>query len=94
MREVMPRQSAIADQILDAVRLTPGCPLDELVVSFPSATWKQVFLEVARLSRIGRVQVTVGAENCTVRLQEKGSPNPDPSTNLSSDEMFPPSHPQ
>lgn len=92
MREVIPRQSAIADQILDAVRHTPGCPLDELAVSLPSATWTQVFLEVARLSRIGRVQVTVGAENCTVRLQEKGNPSLGPSTNVSSDEMFSPSH--
>ena len=58
-----------AEEILKAIGHSPGCHLDDLAIRLPSVTWKQVFAEVARLSRNGQVHVTVGAEDCTVRLQ-------------------------
>ena len=66
------QQSAIAKEILLAVRSNQDCQLDKLAVSLPFVTWAQVFMEVGRLSRNGQVHVTVGAGNCTVRLREKG----------------------
>jgi hypothetical protein len=62
----------VTDQILDALRNTPNCPIDELAVTLPNLTWMEVFLEVGRLSRMGQVQVTLVAENCTVRLNTGG----------------------
>ena len=71
MRKVtMLQRRAIADEILEAVRLNRDCRLDELAVSLPFVSWAQVFLEVGRLSRNGQVHVTVGAGNCTVRVRE------------------------
>ena len=72
MKKVTMLQSRpIADAILEAVRDNQGCQLDELAVSLPYVSWEQVFLEVGRLSRNGQVHVTLGAENCTVRLRPR-----------------------
>jgi hypothetical protein len=48
-----------ADLIVDRIACHPGCSLDELATFCPELTWNQVFLEVDRLSRTGRVLVTL-----------------------------------
>lgn len=48
-----------ADLIVDRIACHPGCSLDELAIFCPELTWNQVFLEVDRLSRTGRVLVTL-----------------------------------
>jgi len=69
----MPQQETITDRILKVVRCAPGCQLDELEHSLPGLTWNQIFLEVDRLSRMGRVRVmAIGDGTYTVRLPLKG----------------------
>jgi hypothetical protein len=67
---VMSQHETIADQILEEVRRHPGCQLDELALSLSSLPWRQVFVEVACLNRTGEVQVTFGARNCSVSLEQ------------------------
>ncbi len=43
--------------ILEAVRRTSECDLEELVRVCPSYTWNQVFWEVDRLSRTGELRL-------------------------------------
>ena len=43
--------------ILEAIRRTYECDLEELVRVCSSYTWNQVFLEVDRLSRTGELQL-------------------------------------
>ena len=54
----MTRSETVADQIVDAVRRVPDCTLDEVVHSLPDLGWAEVFLEVDRLSRSGRLRLT------------------------------------
>jgi len=69
----MSQLGTIADRILEVVRRAPGCQLDELERSLPGLTWNQVFLEVDRMSRTGRVRVmSMGDGIYTVRLPNKG----------------------
>ncbi len=57
----MSSHTPVIDRILGAVRHTHGCDLDTLANSLSDLSWGQVFLEVDRLSRKGRVLVTRGA---------------------------------
>ena len=59
-------------RVLDAVRRTPGCRLDELVVSLPGLTWHQVVLELDRLTRTRRVHLmALGDGNYAVRMPSR-----------------------
>jgi hypothetical protein len=69
MRTIVMSRGSVTDQVLEALRRTPDCQIDELAVTLPNLTWMEVFLEVGRLSRMGQVHVALVAENCTVRLQ-------------------------
>ena len=66
----MTRSESVADQIVEAVRRVPDCTLDEIVRSLPDLGWAEVFLEVDRLSRSGRLQLAKrGLGSYTVRLR-------------------------
>ena len=54
----MNRQMMVADRILETVSQLPGCLLEEVVMACPDLSWNQVFLEVDRLSREGRLCLT------------------------------------
>lgn len=45
------------DQIMDVIVRSPGIALDEIVSQCPNLTWNQVFSELDRLSRCGRVRL-------------------------------------
>ncbi len=69
----MSEQGTVADRILKAVRRSPGCLLDDLECSCPDLTWNQVFLEVDRLSRTGRLRVQSKGEGIYIlTLPTKG----------------------
>jgi hypothetical protein len=59
----------LADRILEEVRRSPDCELDDLVLRLPEVTWEDVLLEVHRLSTMGQLQVSPwGAGIYTVRV--------------------------
>ena len=48
-------QTATTQAVMDIVRRSPGCDLEDIAHRCPELTWNQVFLEVDRLSREGDV---------------------------------------
>ncbi|MER3424793.1 MAG: hypothetical protein C4293_17810 [Nitrospiraceae bacterium] len=67
----MSQQEAVADRILEAVRRTPGCHIDDLEQSLPDLSLIQIFVEVDRLSWTGQLQVTCkGAGSYTLTLPQ------------------------
>ena len=54
----MQEEGAIADQILEVVRAHPDCTLDEVTEWMQEAKWAEVFVEVDRLSRLGRLRLS------------------------------------
>jgi hypothetical protein len=63
----MTLESTLSDRILEAVSDAPGCRIEEVVRQFPDLTWKQVFHEVARLSRNGQLRLMLNRRGLTVR---------------------------
>lgn len=49
------RQMATAQAVMDIVRRSPGCDLEDIIHECPELTWNQVFFEIDRLSREGDV---------------------------------------
>ena len=47
----------IGDRILEVVRTNPHCSLDDVVQQLPDILWSDVFLEVDRLNRLGRLRL-------------------------------------
>lgn len=43
--------------ILEYVKQTPGCTLDDVILGCPGLTWNEVFAEIDRLSRTGRIRL-------------------------------------
>lgn len=50
-------RAEITARILDAVKRTQVCEIEELVQACSTYTWNQVFLEVDRLSRCGELRL-------------------------------------
>ncbi|BFU94897.1 MAG: protein of unknown function [Nitrospira sp.] len=50
-------KSDITDRILETVKRTQVCEMEDLVRACSSYTWNQVFLEVDRLSRTGELRL-------------------------------------
>jgi hypothetical protein len=50
--------SQASEQIMQVVLRSPGCLLEEVVLECPELTWNQVFYELDRMSRSGRVRLT------------------------------------
>lgn len=59
----MMTQTATTQAVMDIVRRSPGCDLEEIVHQCPDLTWNQIFLEIDRLSRDG---------NVILNLQQRG----------------------
>jgi len=53
----MPMESDITALILQTVRRTQPCDMEDLLKTCSSFTWNQVFLEVDRLSRTGSLRL-------------------------------------
>jgi hypothetical protein len=65
----------VSDRILEVMRYTPECRLDDLVRTCQDFSWQAVLIEVNRLSQAGRLQVTlISARSFAVRLVERESP--------------------
>lgn len=47
----------VEDQLIDLLRRTPVCDLEDLVCQCPNLTWNQVFLAVDQLSRSGEIRL-------------------------------------
>ena len=76
----MVSQEPVTNRILGEIERAHGCDLDTLTKRLPDLSWSQVFSEVDRLSRRGKVLVTFGIEHrYMLRLPEhkKGSTTPD-----------------
>jgi len=58
----MASQKPVTTRILGEVKRMDGCDLDTLTKSLPDLSWNQVFDEVDRLSRRGKVLVTFGVK--------------------------------
>jgi hypothetical protein len=52
------QQVTTDDQILEVVRVHPGCTMDEVMHLIPELDWSDVFLAVDHLSRSGRLRLT------------------------------------
>jgi hypothetical protein len=61
-------ERSAANQILEVVRTHPGCGLDELTQYLPQMNWSQVFIEVDRLSRSGRLRLTKSGSGFLTKL--------------------------
>ncbi|HTL60037.1 MAG TPA: hypothetical protein VL261_00205 [Nitrospira sp.] len=47
----------ISDRVMEVVRTNPHCSLDEVVERLPDLHWSDVFMEVDRLNRLGRLRL-------------------------------------
>lgn len=54
----MSQQLAVADRIIQTVRVIPDCSLEELTHTLSDLSWSEVFLEVDRMSRSGQLILT------------------------------------
>jgi len=50
-------QATIGDRILEVVKANPGCTFEEIIVQFTDLHWWDVYLEVDRLRRLGRLRM-------------------------------------
>lgn len=65
---MMLRQDTAADQILEFVRIYPGCGLDEVATGLHQWNWSEVFIEVDRLSRSGRLRLMKSGSGFLTKL--------------------------
>ncbi len=56
----MALQKPITDRILDMLQGPLECEFEAIVARYPEFTWNELFQEVSRLNRTGRVKVTRG----------------------------------
>jgi hypothetical protein len=50
-------QGTVTDQILEFVKAHPNCTLDEVTLRLQEWNWSEVFIEVDRLNRLGRLRL-------------------------------------
>ena len=62
-------QDMIADQILDVVKASPECTLEDLTLHLRDLHWSDVFFEVERLRKCGRLQLTQSSLGWTTTLR-------------------------
>ncbi len=55
----MPTEICSRDRILQAVLHRPGRVMEDLLLDCPGLTWNQIFFEIDRLSREGRVRLAM-----------------------------------
>ena len=59
----MAHVTEVEQQILEVIVRSPGCELDEIVLTCKGLSWNQVFLAIDRLSREGAVRLTRTGHN-------------------------------
>lgn len=55
----MARKMEVAERIPGGVAKGPPCRIEDLVFACPDLTWNQIFLEVDRLSRAGKLVLSL-----------------------------------
>lgn len=65
----MLRQELVAERILEVVRAHHDCALSELILSLPELSWFEIFDEVNRLNRSGRLRLSESSLGLTTLLQ-------------------------
>ncbi len=65
----MLRQELVAERILEVVRAHHECALYELILSLPELSWFEIFDEVNRLNRSGRLRLSQSSLGLTTILQ-------------------------
>ena len=58
----------VTDQILEFVKAHPHCTLDEVTLRLQEWNWSEVFIEVDRLNRLGRLRLTRSGAGFVTRL--------------------------
>jgi hypothetical protein len=58
----MTQHTPVEDQVINIVRRTDACELEDLARCCPNLTWNQVFLAVDHLSRTGEVRLVHAKE--------------------------------
>ncbi len=53
----MLQETTIGNRILELVRANPDCTLEEVSHRLPELHWSDVYIEVERLSRSGRLRM-------------------------------------
>ena len=64
----MLQPGTIGDQILELVKANPLCTLEKLTQAFPELYWYNVYVEVDRLSRSGRLGMIQVLSTIILRL--------------------------
>lgn len=55
----MGKHMTVKGRIVEAVRSAPGCHLEDVVMSCPQLSWNEIFVEVDRLNRTGKLLLTL-----------------------------------
>jgi hypothetical protein len=63
----MSHQKPITDRILEFLQGSCEYDFEALVKRYPEFTWNELYLEVARLSRMGQVKITRGVGVFTIK---------------------------
>ncbi len=74
----MTQHQTVEDQIIDIVRRTHICDLEEVARQCDDLTWNQVFLAVDRLSRSGELMLVSkgrGTYSLTFPQRQEGRPD-------------------
>lgn len=58
----------VTDQILEFVKAHPNCTLDEVTLRLQEWNWSDVFIEVDRLNRLGRLRLIRSGTGYVTRL--------------------------
>jgi hypothetical protein len=77
----MEQESTVEDQVVDIVRRTHVCDLEEVMRQCVNLTWNQVFFAVDRLSRSGKIRLESrgrGSYTLTFPKRQEGRPNQHP----------------
>ena len=58
----------VTDQILEFVKAHPNCTLDDVTLRLQEWNWSDVFIEVDRLNRLGRLRLIRSGTGYVTRL--------------------------
>lgn len=63
----MTPQRPITDRILELLQDSKDCDFEALVARYPEFTSSEIYQEISRLSRAGKVKITRGVGTFTIR---------------------------
>ena len=61
-------EGTVTDQILEFVKAHPNCTLDDVTLRLQEWNWSEVFIEVDRLNRLGRLRLIRSGVGFVTRL--------------------------